>query len=106
MRLMEREFPLYVARCEIRRDEASNNSFIISSFGPLRGNHVTVFRGISNRAEVEHISKHGLFGTWYPKHLAEEHFQALRDLGFKEFTLPDGKRHEIHTWPRDRRVQA
>jgi hypothetical protein len=106
MRLMKREFPLSVARCEIHRDEASNNRFTVSSFGPLRGHHVTVFRGIDDRAEVERISKHGLFGTWYPKHLAEEHFQALRELGFKEFALPDGKRHEIHPWPRERRIRA
>jgi hypothetical protein len=44
------------------------------------------------------IAKSGPFVAYqYQPVPIDEHVQALRDLGFKEMILPDGRRYEIRT---------
>jgi hypothetical protein len=102
--LLELDLPISVAGCELSRADIVGG-YDLRSKGALGGGHWTRFRARGDTAEVILIAKDGWTGMRKMNVPTERHVDALRQLGFKEMTWPDGKRYEIRGWPGVRRIK-
>ena len=112
-RLEQTDFPVSIAGCQVLRLPGNEKGgrplgavYDIRSGGLLGAQHGTLFRAAGDVAEIMSIAKSGPFVAYqYQSAPIDEHVQALRDLGFNEMILPDGRPYEIRTWPGARRIQ-
>jgi hypothetical protein len=84
---------------------ASEGTYDLQSRGPLGGQHGTLFRPEGDTGHIVGIGKIGWFGSRLANVPTERHVQALREFGFTEMILSNGKRYEIRKgWPGLRRL--
>jgi hypothetical protein len=102
-RLERADFPVSIAGCQLlklpeKEDRPLGAVYDIRSAGLLTAQHGTVFRAVGDVAEVMDIAESGPFVTYqYQSVPIDEHVQVLRELGFREMVLRDGRRYEIRT---------
>jgi hypothetical protein len=104
-RLERSDFPVGIAGCQVlklpRNEEGGRPLgavYDVRSGGLLGAQHGTLFRASGDVAEIMSIAKSGLFVAYeYQPVPIDEHVEALRELGFREMILPDGRRYEIRT---------
>ena len=104
-RLERADFPVRIAGCQVLKLPGNEEGgrplgavYDIRSGGLLGAQHGTLFQAAGDVAKIMSIAKSGLFVAYQYQPLPiDEHVQALRDLGFKEMILPDGKRYELRT---------
>jgi hypothetical protein len=104
-RLLTLELPAEIAGATVVPGPPTTGLHDIQSRGVLRAQHSTLFDAEGDVAVITGIGKVGLFGYHDESVPIERHVQVLRELGFTEFALPNGKRYEIRDWPGVRRVR-
>lgn len=80
-------------RCQLLAGPAG--MYDLQSRGRLGGRHGTLFLPKRDTARIVGVGKIGWFGNRRQNVPPERHVQALRELGFTEMILPNGKRYEI-----------
>jgi hypothetical protein len=104
-RLERADFPVRIAGCQVLKLPGNEEGgrplgavYDLRSGGLLGAQHGTLFRAAGDVAEIMSIAKSGLFVAYeYQPVPIDEHVEALRELGFREMILPDGRRYEIRT---------
>jgi hypothetical protein len=102
VRLERADFPVSIAGCQLLELPGNKEGgrplgavYDIRSGGLLGAQHGTLFRAEGDVAEIVSIAKSGLFVAYqYQSVPIDEHVEVLRDLGFNEMILPDGRRYE------------